>query len=244
MIGAQHYLLFVVVFAGAECLWPRYKIPWKLYLRNHAHNLTIGVFSLWLVQLFYRWITNEGAPEATDSFALNILHLVLGLMIVDLISWVWHSLNHRFSLLWRSHRVHHSDQHLISSSSVRFHPFEVIPGNGLRLLVAWAFALSPQQLAFIQLVYFGQNVIQHSNLVFPEKLEKIFSSFLVTPRLHHLHHSVTTQDQWTNLGTTFSLWDRLFRTFQWPSDRRIQFGVTKDQETPTLKSILLLPLKK
>jgi sterol desaturase/sphingolipid hydroxylase (fatty acid hydroxylase superfamily) len=52
------------------------------------------------------------------------LKIVIGLAILDMSSYWLHRLSHRSPLLWRLHRVHHSDTSMDSSSYFRGHPFE------------------------------------------------------------------------------------------------------------------------
>jgi sterol desaturase/sphingolipid hydroxylase (fatty acid hydroxylase superfamily) len=58
------------------------------------------------------------------------LKIIIGLAVLDMSSYWMHRLSHRSPLLWRLHRVHHSDTTMDSSSYFRGHPFE-----------AWTFGL-------------------------------------------------------------------------------------------------------
>ena len=61
----------------------------------------------------------------------NWVEIILGVLLIDLGSYGMHNLSHRIPLLWRFHRVHHSDPNLNATSSLRFHPFEVVLTQGI-----------------------------------------------------------------------------------------------------------------
>ena len=83
--------------------------------------------------------------------------------------------------------------------------------------------LSPVVLAVYESVEFFVNVLSHTNLRIPERVERYARVLLVTPGLHRLHHSPVQAETDSNYGNVFSFWDRLFGTYR---DRAIQPGIT------------------
>lgn len=57
-------------------------------------------------------------------------------------------------------------------------------------------------------------VFHHSNIELPESIEHILSKFLVTPRLHGIHHSVVRAETDSNWSSGLSIWDRFHDTFR------------------------------
>jgi sterol desaturase/sphingolipid hydroxylase (fatty acid hydroxylase superfamily) len=51
--------------------------------------------------------------------------LVLSMLLMDLAKYGQHYALHRVPLLWRLHRVHHSDPDLDVTTSLRFHPLAI-----------------------------------------------------------------------------------------------------------------------
>src|SRR5690348_9769438 len=49
------------------------------------------------------------------------LHLILGLLLIDLVSYTTHRISHRVGLLWRLHAVHHSDPEVDVTTTLRHH---------------------------------------------------------------------------------------------------------------------------
>ncbi len=231
-------LLILICLIGAETLSPRFQFSVKTKFWNHLHNLGLGLFSVGIVQLVYSWVPPIPAADPWQNMGLE---LVACLLVLDGSSWVWHWLNHNLGFLWRSHQVHHTDLSLNATSSFRFHFMELVPANGLRLLVAFAFGFSLPVLVVFQIIYFFCNAFQHSNLKLPEMLERRIQFLFVTPRMHHLHHSTDKLDQRSNLGTIFSFWDRCFSTYKSSSADSVSYGTSPDQKLADFWVLFSLP---
>ena len=97
-----HNILFLLVFYLANLLWATvtvFSIEW-------LNKNQVGLFYLMVVPLW--------------------LKLVLGVMIFDLVSYWFHRVAHITPVLWRFHRVHHSDTSMDASTNFRSHPIELI----------------------------------------------------------------------------------------------------------------------
>ncbi len=73
--------------------------------------------------------------------------LVVTVLVRSLAQYGFHVLCHKAPLLWRLHRVHHSDLHLDVSSALRNHPLEMISNLACLSLVVAICGLSPVALA-------------------------------------------------------------------------------------------------
>ena len=98
-------------------------------------------------------------------------------------------------------------------TSLRFHPFETVFRATLEAAIVFTLGLPPEGilLSFGILVFF--NTLTHMNVALPAPLDRVISKVFVTPHIHKLHHSTTPEHQYTNFGTVFTLWDRLWGTF-------------------------------
>ncbi len=128
----------------------------------------------------------------------------LATVLYDLGAYATHLLLHRFDLLWRFHAVHHSSRTLDWLATFRAHAAE----HALRHLaspVALLLVGFPVPVvAAASAIYTAWAALNHANLrVELRCLECLF----ITPRLHRLHHVPGTSGR--NLGTVFSLWDRM-----------------------------------
>ena len=90
---------------------------------------------IFLIQLFVPVTALMAAiiAENTGMGLLNWLALplwargVLTLVVVDLVNYLRHWAFHKIPLLWRIHKIHHSDVALDASTFGRFHPLEIVP---------------------------------------------------------------------------------------------------------------------
>jgi lathosterol oxidase len=130
--------------------------------------------------------------------------LPLATLLYDLASYATHLLLHRVEALWRLHKVHHSSPALDWLATFRAHVLEHalrhLASTGMLLVLGFPL----RAVAGAAALYTAWAAFNHANLrVDLRWLEPL----LVTPRLHRLHHAPATSER--NLGTIFSLWDRL-----------------------------------
>ena len=137
--------------------------------------------------------------------------VVSTIILFDLIAYVVHRLYHQNRWLWPLHAVHHADIVFETSTALRFHPFELLLSLGVRLAFVWL--LGPPILAIIifEILFAYFNLLEHSDVVFPQTLERIITPIFITPSMHRRHHSMNERST-PNFGTILSLWDILFGT--------------------------------
>jgi len=202
-----HNILFQVVFYLTNLLWA-----------------TVTVFSIeWLnmhqIGLFY----------LLDSPLW--LKLVLGVMIFDFVTYWFHRIAHVTPVLWRFHRVHHSDTSMDASTFFRGHPLESFLWFGTsNILAAGIFGLDLITLGLYFLVATPFFFLEHSNLKFPGWLDKTVGLIFTTPNIHKIHHE---QDQYytdSNFSDIFILWDRIFGTFKYKPPGQINFGLKEFED--------------
>ena len=132
------------------------------------------------------------------------LAVALAIVLYDLGAYLSHLLLHRFGALWRLHEVHHSSPTLDWLATFRAHAGE----HALRHLASPALLLLAgfplATVAIAGAIYTAWAAFTHANIGLELRL---LEPLLVTPRLHRLHHVPATSGG--NLGTIFSLWDRL-----------------------------------
>ena len=146
------------------------------------------------------WGTPLPALGALPALAVVPLAIVLH----DLFAYLAHESMHRSDRLWRLHKVHHSSPTLDWLATFRAHPLE----HALRHLVSPVALLllgfPLYAVAVSSTLYTAWAALNHANL----KLDLRFAEgLLITPRLHRLHHVPDSAQR--NLGTIFSVWDRL-----------------------------------
>ncbi len=177
----------------------------------------------------------------------RILETLLAVALLDYTLYLWHVLTHKLPFLWRFHLVHHIDLDLDASTALRFHFAEMVISVAWRSAQILIVGVSPTSFAAWQLFLFPSILFHHSNVRLPEDWERIFGKFVVTPRLHGIHHSSVRSETDSNWSSGLSVWDRLHKTFKKDvSHDEIVIGVPAYQNPSdvTLPKILPLPFEK
>ena len=200
-----------------------------------------------------RWLTNLGL-FAIDTLAVRLLvplllvgaaalaaerewgllnHLILpgwaqialAIIALDLALYLQHWATHRLPLLWRLHKVHHSDPAFDVTTAARFHPIEIVLSMGYKMAVVVALGLPVLGVFLFEVIFNTATLFTHANFALPKSLDKTVRAFLVTPDMHRIHHSATRRETNSNYGTLLSGWDRLFGTYT-DSAQKGQRGLT------------------
>lgn len=132
-----------------------------------------------------------------------------------LAQYAFHLLSHKIPLLWRLHRVHHCDEHLDATSTLRNHPLELIASAIFISAIVAISGLSPAVLIVYESIEALLNLLAHANVRLPPAAERVARAlFFITPSLHRIHHSARQEETDSNYGAVFSFWDQLFGTYR------------------------------
>jgi sterol desaturase/sphingolipid hydroxylase (fatty acid hydroxylase superfamily) len=154
------------------------------------------------------------------------LEMLLAVVVLDLFIWVWHLLNHLVPLLWRFHRVHHTDLNMDVSTATRFHLGELLASRVLLAGEVYLLGADVLMVAVFDAAVVLFTQFHHSSLAAPAWLERAWWVLFVPPSMHRIHHSVVIDERNSNYGTILSLWDRWLGTLVAGVDQsRIKIGV-------------------
>lgn len=181
-----------------------------------ANTLTMRIMAVALPLLAV------GAAIDAGRAGIGLFHLVdwptwveitLAIVVFDFAIWFQHLITHKIPLLWRLHRVHHSDRDLDVTTAIRFHPLEI--ALSMIIKIGLVYALGPAAIAiiFFEIILNGTAMFNHANIRIPDPLERMVRLVLVTPDMHRVHHSVDRSEHDSNYGFALSIWDRLFGTY-------------------------------
>lgn len=225
LLRASLFLGGFMLWAAAEALWP--KRP-RLHprLRRWKTNLVIGalgVLALRLLGLLAAPLMAVQTALWATKAQIGLLPwlglapwaaVALSLLVLDAVIWAQHRAFHRWPLLWRLHRVHHSDRDLDVSSALRFHPLEILLSMLIKSAAVLVLGAPWQAVVIFEVLLNGMAMFNHANLRLPANADGVLRWLLVTPDLHRVHHSIHRDEQHSNFGFNLSLWDRLARTYR------------------------------
>jgi sterol desaturase/sphingolipid hydroxylase (fatty acid hydroxylase superfamily) len=172
------------------------------------------------------------------------VHVIVAVVLLDYTLYMWHVLTHRVSWLWRFHLVHHVDRDLDASTALRFHAGELalsIPWRAMQIAVI---GVPPDALWMWQNIVLLLILFHHSNVELPIAVERVVARFVVTPRMHGIHHSIVPEETNSNWSSGLTMWDYLHDTLRVDVPQQaITIGVPAypAPEDVTLSSSLALP---
>ncbi|HVE56328.1 MAG TPA: sterol desaturase family protein [Pyrinomonadaceae bacterium] len=220
-----------------------------------GRNLAVAAVAALALQIFEKPVAAHLTKivERSDLGLLKIVRLpkwfetILAVVLMDYTLYLWHVLTHKVPFLWRFHLVHHVDLDLDASTAVRFHFGELVISVLWRSAQILVIGVSPSSFAAWQFFLFPSILFHHSNLRLPRELEKMLQNFIVTPRLHGIHHSIIQKETDSNWSSGLTVWDRIHGTFRNDAGQEeIVIGVPAYQnpQEVVLTKILRQPFEK
>jgi len=184
-----------------------------------------------------------------------LLYLISALLIGDLSQFWLHRAQHRFSVLWELHKVHHYPKSITPVTALQVHPLEgAMKGatNSVAMgllsgLFSYLYGPPPLEWSVYGLTISGLAMnlfsnFRHSHIwvQFPKWLSTVLSS----PAMHQIHHSTAPHHFNRNFAIAFSLWDYLFGTLHVPDRKEsLVVGLPKEEgEFPSVFSLYSAPL--
>lgn len=173
-------------------------------------------------------------------------NILLAVIALDFTIYWQHRLFHKSPLLWKLHRVHHSDPDFDTTTALRFHPLEIILSMLIKMLAVAIFGIEFTSLLIFEVILNASAMFNHANIQLPTKLEFLVRKLIVTPDMHRVHHSPNRSETDSNFGFFLSVWDRLFSSYK-EKDRALQaemkIGLREYQgkKLSNLAYLLLIP---
>ena len=162
------------------------------------------------------------------------LQLLVFFIVLDFVQWFTHTLLHKYSFLWKFHKVHHSVKEMGFAAHLRYHWMENVfykPLKTFGVMILGGF--EPEQAYIVHFLAIAIGHFNHSNIKITwGPLKYIINN----PVMHLYHHSYTLPEgrYGVNFGISLSLWDYIFKTNYIPDDSgTIPLGFPGDENFPT-----------
>lgn len=242
----------VVLLASFVALWVGESL---LAARRHARrwrrtgpNLVMSVLAFGIAGLtggallgLSVWVQAE--PWGLAAAALpGWLMITLGILALDVTEYWRHRMSHALPLLWRLHRVHHSDPQMDVTTTLRSHPAEQLLRPLFLAAAILLFGVPPLAVLLFPVLQLPVLVFQHANMRLSGWLDRALGWLIATPALHVVHHSRAMVQTNSNYGTFLMLWDRLFGSLQPPTPpAAIGLDSTDDERSQSVRGLLVEP---
>jgi sterol desaturase/sphingolipid hydroxylase (fatty acid hydroxylase superfamily) len=212
-------LIFVVLFAS---LW-----IWEALATARPadddgprrwRNLAISLVNFLLGGLVAATMLTASAWIAKTEWGLaawpgSAIAVMVGVLLLDMTDYWRHRFSHRWTPLWRLHRLHHTDPRIDITTALRSHPIEQLLRPLFVVGAIVAFGIPPLAVLVYPFLTLPVLLFQHANARLPAWLDRALVWLVSTPAMHLVHHSRRLVETDSNYATGLTLWDRLFGTF-------------------------------
>lgn len=211
-------------------------------ITNATFRGILGFVVFLLLSTYLPLITDEYL-SSYQLFDLSELPLgaqvITGLLVYQLLLYMWHRTMHRSEVLWRVfHQMHHSSEKLDIPSTFYFSPMDIA---GLTFLGSIVFALimgvDPRAATVIILFLSFLSIFQHANIRTPVWLGYIIQR----PEQHAVHHSRGVH---AHNYSDFPIYDLIFGTFKNPADHQGEYGFYLGASTRVLDMLYFRDVSK
>ena len=214
-------------------------------LLRWSNNLALTVIDTILVRLTFPLLAVGMASYAVERGwgLFNLVEIpswiafILSFLLLDLAIYLQHLMFHAVPILWRLHRVHHSDLEFDVTTGLRFHPIEILISMAFKLVLIIVFGTPAIVVLIFEVVLNGSAMFNHSNVRLPFALDRLLRLVVVTPDMHRVHHSVRPSETNSNFGFNLPWWDRVFGTYRaQPKDghEKMKIGIEQFRTTRDL----------
>jgi sterol desaturase/sphingolipid hydroxylase (fatty acid hydroxylase superfamily) len=247
-------LLMLVLWFGEDFISPQGR-TWRSKWRHTSLNflfvalvLPVQLVMTVFISMSCSWVVaNHWGLIQLIPWHTNIwVRCIVLFLMLDFLDYVYHRFMHGVGGLWRFHRVHHCDQIMDVSTTVREHPGETFIRTVI--LIVWVFISGASMGILILRQTAGTiaNITSHTHRRVPEPWGRILGWLFMTPNLHHVHHHYQLPHTDRNFGDVLSIWDRMFGTFSELSEEKTVFGLDThmdEKRTSSFVSVAKMPFE-
>jgi len=205
---------------GWEWIQPKRK-PAANKIKRWLTNFLLIISSTIIVRLIVptaavgvAYLVEQNNWGFANYFALNNwLTVIITFILLDFIIYFQHLTFHVLPVLWRFHRVHHSDTDCDVTTGLRFHPVEILLSIFIKFVAIIVLGAPVLTVIAFEITLNFMSMFTHSNIKLNKTFESILRCLIVTPDMHRIHHSTQENETNSNFAFHISLWDRLFGTY-------------------------------
>jgi len=242
--------------AGVEVWRPKRSLA-KAKSQRWPGNLSVALLNGLMVRALLPWLVPVLVAQQAVSMQFGLFHhwavpfwfqVLITLLLLDLLVYWQHRLFHNMPLLWRLHRMHHTDTGVDVTTALRFHPLEIALSLVIKSLAVWLLGAPVFAVLLFEVLLNGMAMFNHANIKLPVRIDALLRKVIVTPDMHRVHHSVLVDEHNRNFGFNLSCWDRFFGSYRAQprgGHQKMLLGLneTNQQQTGSLMWMLKQPFK-
>ena len=217
--------------------------------RHAAVNAAIGIPML--IAAAASGAALAAAGKAVDGHHVGVLRwagapawlaIVVGFLAYDFASYTYHRASHHVPVLWRLHRVHHTDDDVDVTTALRNHPLEFVPMTAFVVAAVLIVGINELTIELATPFVLATQVFSHIRTPLPRFVERALEWITATPAIHRTHHSPRVEETNSNYAGILIAWDRLLGTYKPAApDRPTGLDIDNLAAHQTLRAVLLEP---
>ena len=249
------FLLVFLILAMSEVRWPRRQLTAGRSQR-WAANIGLSFFNSFAIKTLIPfsgvvsslWAQEQGFGLFNQLGWSGWFEFLLFILLFDLTIYWQHRVFHMLPVLWRFHRVHHTDEDYDLTTGTRFHPISILISTILKIGLVIVSGASPLAILSAEIILNLTSMFNHSNICLPKQVDRVLRKIVVTPDMHRIHHSQEKIEHNCNFGFNFSFWDRFFGSYLQDSGQaqeNMAIGIVdyEGSATRSLFSLFLQPFR-
>jgi len=214
------FISILTIMAVCETVWAKRERSLDRLIRWPG-NFGIAMLGTVAVRLIFPVTAASAAllAQSNGTGLFNALSLPTifsipaSLLLLDMVIYGQHRLFHSMPLLWRIHRMHHTDLDIDVSTGLRFHPVELLLSMLIKFAAIVALGAPPLAVVIFEIGLNACSLFNHANVRLPTALDALLRTVIVTPDMHRVHHSTRPDETNSNYGFGLSWWDKVFGTY-------------------------------
>jgi len=255
-IRLSSFLIVFCVMALLEWRFPSRKLiinKLSRWLNNLSLIFTSSLLIRWVSPFALTGLSIYASDNGIGLFSVLDaplwLAVLLSILLLDCAIYFQHRIMHVVPILWRLHRLHHSDIDYDVTTAVRFHPIEILLSFFIKAWLILLIGAPIIAVVIFEVLLSSLALFNHSNINLPKGLDSLVRLLVVTPDVHRIHHSEIKNETNSNYGFNLIIWDKLFGTYTAQAkhgDKEIVLGLSefKDKKEVTqFHHLLIQPFK-
>ena len=221
IIRLSFFFGVLTVVAVWEAITPRRMLTdskgrrWLANLSLVVIDTAVVRFLLPVLSVGLALIAQEHGWGVLNNIMLPIwIKIVLAVAALDFVIYLQHVLFHFLPILWRLHRMHHTDLDIDVTTGNRFHPIEIVISAGIKLGAVALIGPPAAAVVAFEVALNATSQFNHGNIRIPETLDRWLRLVVVTPDMHRVHHSIIPRETNSNFGFNLPWWDRPCGTYR------------------------------
>ncbi len=160
------------------------------------------------------------------------MSLVLAAVIGEFFPYIYHRYSHIGNItskssifFWKIHSIHHIPTSINWFKTNWIHPLNTFFNVVFKMLPLLILGFNEEVLFIIGIINIVVGYLSHANI---EAKTGILDYIIITPKLHHFHHSIKMEEA-KNYGNTLPFWDLVFNTYYNRKGSVDNVGVSKSE---------------